>query len=163
MSLDPEFAKDLLHSTILQVYELESMNIIYSNHWRDVDGKFGDEEVHDEFFAELVGGNRRKIEGILVDVDDLLKTYPAFVVLPLVRSMGSLTVRALKGSRQFEGAMTAVWQYLKKLEMHTATDRQVGNGWAIIRSVWTILLDKQLEDNAGHRRPKRGGHTPPEF
>lgn len=163
MSMDPEFAKDLLHSTILEVYELESMNIIYSNRWRDKDGAFRNEEVEDAFFVELVGQNRRKIEGVITDVDGLLKMYPEFVVLPLVRSLGSLTVRVIKGSRTMQGAMLAVWQVMKRLESHTSDELQVANGWAVIRSAWTIMLDLQMDGQSRPRPPKHGGKTPPEF
>ncbi|MGZ4107519.1 MAG: hypothetical protein ACXVDE_07030, partial [Tumebacillaceae bacterium] len=90
--------------------------------------------------------NSASIQKLLEEIDELVEIYPAFVILPLLRSFGSLTVRVLKGIRLFEGALLSVWKVMKRFERHTTSNQQAENGWAVLRSAWQILL-KTLEDN----------------
>ncbi|HEU4965382.1 MAG TPA: hypothetical protein VFV52_16265 [Bacilli bacterium] len=138
-----------LHTAYLKIYELESANIIASNRWREDDGTFGDLDFHDEYYFEFVGGNRQGVSVLLASVDELVHYYPAFLITPLLRAFGALTVRVLKGSRAYEGSLLAIWRVLKRLESHTATDTQAENGWAVLKSAWEILLQVQEDIRYG--------------
>jgi hypothetical protein len=149
-----ERMREALRSAFLTVYELESLNIIASNRWREDDGRFRNDDLHDEYFFEIIGKNRRLIETLRHEMDNLVDMYPAFVILPLLRAFGSLTIRILKESPDVEGVMVSIWNVMKRLEKHNATDLQTEDGWAVIRSAWTILLKAQ-EDQDLDLEPRR--------
>jgi hypothetical protein len=148
--------REALRSAFLTIYELESLNIIASNRWREDDGSFRNDDLHDEYFFEIIGKNRRLIETLRSEMDNLVNMYPAFVILPLLRAFGSLTVRILKGSSEVEGVLFSVWNVMKRLEKHNASDLQAENGWAVIRSAWTILLKAQEDQDLDLQPPGRG-------
>lgn len=148
MNLEREdLSREVLHGIFLKIYELESLNIVASNRWREDDSSFRNEDMQGEYLYELVTRNREWLVKLLSDLDAMVSMYPAFVILPLLRAYGALTVRVLKGIDELDGAMLSIWKVLKRLEPHTATDEQAENGWAVIRSVWTILLKPDVLDS----------------
>lgn len=148
MSLEREdLSREVLHGIFLKIYELESLNIIASNRWREDDGTFRNEDMQEEYLYELVTRNREWLGKLLVDMDAMVSMYPAFVILPLLRAFGALTVRVIKGIDELDGAMLSVWKVLKRVESHTAIDEQAENGWAVVRSVWTILMKPAALDS----------------
>jgi hypothetical protein len=140
----PEAA--LLQRAKLSIFELESKNILFANRWREDDGTFLDDEHRNAYLFDLIRDNSASIQKLLEEIDELVEMYPAFVILPLLRSFGSLSVRVLKGVNLYEGGLLSVWKVLKRLERHTTSNMQAENGWAVIRSVWQIML-KTMEDN----------------
>jgi hypothetical protein len=136
----------LLHRAYLSIFEMESKNILFANRWREDDGTFLDDEHRNAYLYDMIRDNSASIQKLLEEIDELVDIYPAFVILPLLRSFGSLTVRVLKGIKLFEGGLLSVWKVMKRLERHTTSNLQSENGWAVIRSVWQILL-KTMEDN----------------
>ena len=148
VSLEREdLSREVLHGIFLKIYELESLNIIASNRWREDDGSFRNEDMQEEYVYELVTRNREWLVKLLADTDAMVNMYPAFVILPLLRAFGALTVRVVKDIEELDGAMLSIWKVLKRLESHTATDEQTENGWAVIRSVWTILMKPHALDS----------------
>ncbi|MGZ4111681.1 MAG: hypothetical protein ACXVP5_04490 [Tumebacillaceae bacterium] len=136
----------LLHRAYLTIFEMESKNILFANRWREDDGTFIDEDHRNAFLFDMIRDNSASIQKLLEEIDELVEIYPAFVILPLLRAFGSLTVRVLKCIRLFEGALLSVWKVMKRFERHTTSNQQAENGWAVLRSAWYILL-KTLEDN----------------
>ena len=148
VSLEREdLSREVLHGIFLKIYELESLNIVASNRWREDDGSFRNEDMREEYVYELMTRNRERLVKLLSDTDAMVSMYPAFVVLPLLRAFGALTVRVLHGMEELDGALLSVWKVQGRLEPHTATDEQAENGWAVIRSVWTILMNPDARDS----------------